>query len=102
MTRFTATQLRRAADNAAVNGRPENAAMLRQAADDAEDAERYRWLCDNCRPEYSSIETPHAVVKVCVGDVRNGTGWFDIIGPQAKVGIVTLDQAVDEARKENT
>jgi len=62
------------------------------------DAERYRWLRDNCKPGYSKAVTPHAVIKVCVGESRDGIGWFDIIGPKAKVGIVTLDQAIDAVR----
>lgn len=63
----------------------------------AKDAARWRWMSQNCHPEFSSLDTPHVVAKVCVGGHRNGTGWFEIIGPQAKVGIVTLEQAIDIA-----
>lgn len=63
-----------------------------------DDAERYRWLRDNCfinRPD--ARETPHAVIAVCVGPFQNGIGWMHP-GHTSGVGIPSLDTAVDTAR----
>lgn len=63
-----------------------------------DDAERYRWLRDNCyinRPD--ARETPHAVIAVCVGTFQNGIGWMHP-GHTPGVGVPSLDTAVDTAR----
>lgn len=63
-----------------------------------DDAERYRWLRDNCYiNRLNTRETPHAVIAVCVGAFQNGIGWMHP-GHTPGVGIPSLDAAVDTAR----
>jgi hypothetical protein len=47
MTRYSPSQLRNMADVSSENAMPVLAAMLRQAADDAEDADRLRFVIEN-------------------------------------------------------
>ena len=55
---------------------------------DREDAERYRWLRENCRSHWSSGDEP--VQLVFVDPLGDTNGWRD-----------RLDDAIDAARKEN-
>jgi len=60
-----------------------------------QDADRYRWLRDHVQPFKNGNTSPHAIVHICVGDHRNGTGWFELIDKVPHVGVVSLDQAID-------
>lgn len=64
------------------------------ARGDAEDAAMFRWLCDNARPWESDYEQPHALIRICRGEFQGGVGWFNIIGRESRVGIITLRDAV--------
>lgn len=63
-----------------------------------EDAERYRWLRDNCVPCGGDEEVPHARIRVCLGRKGKNIHWFDLIGPRNRVGVISLDAAIDAAR----
>lgn len=78
MTRFKAEDLRTAADSAEVNGMPAYSAMLRQAADDCEDAERWR--------EVSSYEN----IWVVLGENYGLPSEYD--------GCKSLNDSIDAAR----
>jgi hypothetical protein len=64
------------------------------ASGDAEDAAMFRWLCDNARPWESDYEEPHALIRICRGEFQGGVGWFNIIGRESRVGVITLRDAV--------
>ncbi len=66
------------------------------------DAERYAWLRDNALPswprDYATMPLPHAEIEIYLCRLENGNiERFGAIGPAIKVGIVSLDAAVDEA-----
>ncbi len=62
-----------------------------------EDAERYRWLRENCGYSGSG---PHTGAQVIVYYADAGAGRHGIAytGPRQRVGIVALDAAIDAAR----
>lgn len=69
---------------------------LAALGDVEKDAARYRWLAENCRPWTGGDDQPHALIQICRGEMDDGMiGWFNIVGPVSRVGIITLDAAVD-------
>jgi hypothetical protein len=71
------------------------------ASRDREDAERYRWMRDHIQPFINGNESPHVIVNVCLGEKDGRIRLFDLIDKAPHVGVVSLDQAVDAARREN-
>ena len=73
------------------------AALEAAVGDTVRDAERFAWLSENCRPWESDYERPHALIRICRGPFQNGIGWFNIIGRQPRLGVISLREAVDAA-----
>lgn len=61
------------------------------------DAERYAWMKANCFPtEYDKRTHPHVIIRVCIGADERSVNWM-YPGPESRVGIPSLDQAIDAA-----
>jgi len=63
------------------------------------DAERYRWLQQNCGYSGSGNHTGAQVI-VYYADAGDGNHGIAYTGPRQRVGIVALDDAIDAAMRE--